>query len=202
MTVRKPQKPRSAKIHMSSTLRPYRRALSAAPATPNLADITTVDWSTVEPVDVLTGGFPCQDVSTAGRRAGLAPGTRSGLWSHMAHAISVLRPRLVIAENVRGLLSAPAHSDMEPCPWCLGDSGDVAALRAFGCRYADRRVMSPDAASSSGCRTQRKQPVHIIQIPRCWTSRQRGECQSTEVAGGRACLARRPQSHFHHVDVT
>lgn len=51
---------------------------------PNLGDITRVRWSDVEPVDVLTGGFPCQDVSHAGRRAGLAPGTRSGLWAQMA----------------------------------------------------------------------------------------------------------------------
>ncbi|MBK1785148.1 DNA cytosine methyltransferase [Prauserella sp. ASG 168] len=116
------------------------------PSTPNLADITTVDWSSVAPVDVLTGGFPCQDLSTAGRRAGLAPGTRSGLWSHMAHAIGVLRPRLVIAENVRGLLSAPAHSDMEPCPWCLGDSGDVAALRALGAVLGDLADLGYDAA--------------------------------------------------------
>ena len=46
----------------------------------NLGDITSIDWQTVEPVDVLCGGFPCQDVSTVGKRAGLAPGTRSGLW--------------------------------------------------------------------------------------------------------------------------
>lgn len=48
------------------------------PDVPNLGDITAVDWTTVEPVDVLTGGFPCQDVSHAGKRAGLRPGTRSG----------------------------------------------------------------------------------------------------------------------------
>ncbi|WAL41110.1 DNA cytosine methyltransferase [Brevibacterium sp. BRM-1] len=50
------------------------------PDAPNLGDITTINWRDVEPVDVLCGGFPCQDVSVAGRRAGLAPGTRSGLW--------------------------------------------------------------------------------------------------------------------------
>jgi len=52
------------------------------PDAPNLGDITTIDWGQVEPVDVLCGGFPCQDVSTVGKRAGLAPGTRSGLWAH------------------------------------------------------------------------------------------------------------------------
>ncbi|MGB3376828.1 MAG: DNA cytosine methyltransferase [Microbacterium sp.] len=74
------------------------------PDAPNLGDITTIDWRHVPPVDVLCGGFPCQDVSTVGKRAGLAPGTRSGLWSHMAEAIEALQPKFVVIENVRGLL--------------------------------------------------------------------------------------------------
>ena len=76
------------------------------PHVPNLGDVTAVDWSQVEPVDVLTGGFPCQDVSAAGRRAGLSDGTRSGLWSHMAEAINQIRPSWVVIENVKVLLSA------------------------------------------------------------------------------------------------
>jgi DNA (cytosine-5)-methyltransferase 1 len=60
------------------------------PDVPNIGDITTVDWSAVEPVDVLTGGFPCQDVSSAGKRAGLHTETRSGLWAQMARAIDEL----------------------------------------------------------------------------------------------------------------
>lgn len=61
------------------------------PGAPNLGDITTIDWRRVEPVDILTGGFSCQDVSTVGKRAGPAPGTRSGLWAHMAAAIDALQ---------------------------------------------------------------------------------------------------------------
>ncbi len=78
------------------------------PGVPNLGDITTIDWHEVEPVDVICGGFPCQDVSTVGRMAGLHPGTRSGLWARMAEAIDMLQPEWVVAENVRGLLSAAA----------------------------------------------------------------------------------------------
>jgi len=65
------------------------------PDIPNLGDITKVDWTTVPPVDVLTGGFPCQDVSLAGARRGMKEGTRSGLWSEFARAIEALqiRPR-------------------------------------------------------------------------------------------------------------
>lgn len=64
------------------------------PHAPNLGNITGIDWSTVPPVDILCG-FPCQDVSTVGKQAGLAAGTRSGLWSYMAAAIEALHPRLV-----------------------------------------------------------------------------------------------------------
>lgn len=54
--------------------------------------------------DVICGGFPCQDVSVAGKRVGLE-GERSGLWEEMRRIIREVRPRLVIVENVRGLLS-------------------------------------------------------------------------------------------------
>lgn len=104
------------------------------PDVPNLHDVTTVEWSTVEPVDILTGGFPCQDVSVAGRRAGMTDGTRSGLWSHMVRAIDVLRPGLVVIENVGGLYSARADSRVEPCDYHMGDAdggGHAVLLRAL-----------------------------------------------------------------------
>lgn len=116
---------------------------------PNLGDITKVDWADVEPVDILTGGFPCQDVSHAGRRAGLIRDgegrTRSGLWGEMLRAITELKPALVIAENVRGLLSAKADSDMEPCTWCMGDNG-AAHMRALGAVLADLADAGYDTA--------------------------------------------------------
>lgn len=56
------------------------------------------------PPTVLTGGFPCQDISVAGKGAGITEGTRSGLWSYFHRAISTLRPRFVVVENVSALL--------------------------------------------------------------------------------------------------
>ena len=114
------------------------------PGVPNLGDITTVDWTAVERVDVLTGGFPCQDVSHAGKRAGLKAGTRSGLWARMCDAIDALRPPLVVAENVRGLLSAEADSAVEPCTGCVGDRPGVS-LRALGRVLADLADLGYDA---------------------------------------------------------
>jgi DNA (cytosine-5)-methyltransferase 1 len=55
-------------------------------------------------VDVICGGFPCQDISVAGKGAGLA-GERSGLWSEIARLVSELEPRFVIVENVSALLA-------------------------------------------------------------------------------------------------
>ena len=54
-------------------------------------------------VDVLCGGFPCQDISLAGKGAGI-DGARSGLWSEYARLIGELRPRYVVVENVSALL--------------------------------------------------------------------------------------------------
>jgi DNA (cytosine-5)-methyltransferase 1 len=73
------------------------------PNVPNLGDITAINWHSVEPVEVLTAGFPCQDISAAGRRAGIENGTRSGLWTDIVAAVRVLRPALVFVENVAAL---------------------------------------------------------------------------------------------------
>ena len=119
------------------------------PDAPNLGDMTRINWSSVDPVDILTGGFPCQDVSHAGRRAGMIRDgdgkTRSGLWGDMRQAIDTLRPSLVVVENVRGLLSATVDSDVEPCPWCLGDGGGEPHLRALGAVLADLADVGYDA---------------------------------------------------------
>src|SRR3990167_1196298 len=67
-------------------------------------DIKTVDWSGVEPVDLVCGGFPCQPVSVAGKRKGTADDR--WLWPEFVRCVSILRPRYVLIENVPGLLTA------------------------------------------------------------------------------------------------
>ncbi len=101
------------------------KVLAARFGVPNLGDITTVDWTEVEPVDVLCGGFPCQDISNAGKRAGIT-GARSGLWSFYADAVRVLRPRYVYVENVGALVVRGLGTVL----------GDLAALgydASWGC---------------------------------------------------------------------
>lgn len=111
---------------------PCRLADVRWPDTPNLGDITKVNWANVEPVDIICGGSPCQDLSLAGKRAGMATGTRSGLWESMAAAIETIRPHLVVWENVLGALSGRAYSPVEQEPAMLGTGTTEPALRAAG----------------------------------------------------------------------
>ena len=76
------------------------KVLSAHHDAPNLGDIKKIDWTAVAPVDVMTGGYPCQPFSHAGLRKG--ENDERHLWPYIREGISVLRPRLVLLENVRG----------------------------------------------------------------------------------------------------
>jgi DNA (cytosine-5)-methyltransferase 1 len=60
-------------------------------------------------VNVITGGFPCQDLSVAGKQRGMGEGTRSGLWSEIVRLTRELRPDYVIVENVAALLAGPSE---------------------------------------------------------------------------------------------
>ena len=142
------------------------------PTISNHGDVSKVDWANVEPVDILTGGFPCQDLSLAGKRAGMKEGTRSGLWSEFYKAIEIIKPRLVVIENVRGILSATAHSELEQCAWCMGESGDgEPPLRALGAVLGDLADIGYDAkwhgvrASDAGAPHNRFR-IFIVAYPR------------------------------------
>lgn len=65
-------------------------------------DITQIDFTAVPKVDIITGGFPCQDISNAGRRDGIT-GSRSSLWKHYLRAIRDIRPEYAVIENVAAL---------------------------------------------------------------------------------------------------
>ena len=140
------------------------------PNVPNLHDVTQVDWKNVEPVDIITGGSPCQDLSTAGRRAGMTEGTRSNLWVNMLEAIAIMKPRLVVWENVQGALSAEAYSasDVEPGQGLLG--GGDGHLRALGRVLGDLTEIGYDArwttvrASDIGA-PHRRARVFLIAYP-------------------------------------
>lgn len=70
------------------------------PHVTNHRDVTTVDWDALPPVDIITGGYPCQPFSKAGRRKGTDD--ERHLWPHVREAIRRLRPRFAFLENVAG----------------------------------------------------------------------------------------------------
>jgi DNA (cytosine-5)-methyltransferase 1 len=74
------------------------------PEVPKHDDVRTFPPQGDYAVDLICGGFPCQDISVAGKGAGLA-GARSGLWYEFARIIGVVRPRYVVVENVAALLN-------------------------------------------------------------------------------------------------
>jgi DNA (cytosine-5)-methyltransferase 1 len=105
------------------------------PTVPNLGDLTAVDWSSVEPVDIVLGGYPCQPFSNAGKRKGTDD--ERHIWPWIARALGVLRPRYAIFENVGGHLRlgfdtvladlARLGFDVE---WCVVRASEVGAPHA------------------------------------------------------------------------
>jgi len=87
------------------------------PAVPNHGDLTLIDWGLVEPVDVLAAGYPCQPYSHAGRRKG--EDDERAIFAYIGDAVSVLRPRVCVFENVAGHLT-------------LGGPGVIATLTELG----------------------------------------------------------------------
>jgi DNA-cytosine methyltransferase len=119
------------------------------PNIPNFGDIKNVDWSKVEPIDILIGGFPCQDVSLAGKRAGMFENTRSGLWLEFYKAINLLKPKLIIIENVRGLLSANADNGIELGNRFVVEKSGQNPITAAGAVFSDLARIGFDAKWAS-----------------------------------------------------
>ena len=111
------------------------------PTVKRYGDICSIDGSELEPVDLVCGGFPCQDLSQAGKRVGIE-GTRSGLWFEYARLVGELGPRYVLIENVPGLLVSDAMrrviGELARC----GYVGCWRSLRAseFGASHLRKRV--------------------------------------------------------------
>lgn len=118
---------------------PFCRAVLAKnwPHVTRYTDVRALVGSTLPPVQVLCGGFPCQDVSAAGKRAGL-DGERSGLWFEFARLIAETKPRAVVAENVLGLVGRALDTVAGRLSE-LGYSVDVTRLQASDIGAPHRR---------------------------------------------------------------
>jgi len=125
------------------------------PGVPIFDDVCTLTKEALDErgiaVDVICGGFPCQDISLAGKGAGIE-GERSGLWSEYARLIGELRPRYVIVENVAALLSRGLDR-------VLGDLAEIGYDAEWHCI----------PASAVGAPHQRDR-IWIVAYPnsKCW----------------------------------
>jgi len=114
-------------------------------------DVRTVGADNLEPVDLIAGGFPCQDVSQQGQRAGIREGTRSGLWFEYHRIVCELRPRFILVENVTGLLTDGMGRVLSD----LAESGydaewTVLSASMFGAPHHRERVFLVAYPSSIG----------------------------------------------------
>ena len=121
-------------------------------------DITTFDGKPWRgQVDLVSGGFPCQDLSVAGKRAGI-DGERSGLWAEFARIIGEIRPRYVFVENVPGLLANEAMRRVLGDLSALGFNAEWECVRAsdVGAPHRRERVFILAMDDSRSERRQQK----------------------------------------------
>lgn len=120
----------------ASEIEPYpiRVTTQRFPRMQHLGDITKIDGGKIEPVDVITFGSPCQDLSVAGKRAGIHDGARSSLFFHAVRIMKEMReatngvyPRIVIWENVHGALSSNGGEDFRAILQALCEIADGGA---------------------------------------------------------------------------
>jgi DNA (cytosine-5)-methyltransferase 1 len=116
----------------------YCRAVLAQhfPDAERFEDVRDVGAHNLAPVDLICGGFPCQDLSAAGKGAGI-DGARSGLWSEFARIVRELRPRYVVVENVPDLLAGRGKRwDRAPIGRVLGDLSESGYDAEWACLSA------------------------------------------------------------------
>ena len=111
------------------------------PDVPIYGDISTIDFTRLEPVDILTGGFPCQDISCANPKGKGIEGERSGLWSYYTEAIRVLRPRYAVIENVPNIANKGLNIVLRDLAEIGYDAEwDIISARAVGACHLRRRL--------------------------------------------------------------
>jgi DNA (cytosine-5)-methyltransferase 1 len=154
------------------------------PEVPQYDDVRTLTSDTLArdgiAVDVITGGFPCQDLSASGAQAGIGKGTRSGLFRQMLRLAASLRPEFVIFENVSRFLSGPKEAPGEwfgEFLWSLAEIGYDAewfciTAASIGAPHERDRVWvvayPNEAQLERGCISRRIYAQHANFSDTCW----------------------------------
>ena len=130
--------------------------------------------------DVICGGFPCQDISNAGKRAGILHGTRSGLFYELMRVIRVVRPRYVILENVSAIVNRGLDTVLQEMAQA-GYDAEWACIRAsdVGACHRRDRWWCIAYANSSGlqrCRSECELQKSSEKIQTSWRCSHQLEC--------------------------
>lgn len=144
------------------------------PGVKSFDDVCAVGRHNLTPVDVICGGFPCQDLSMAGRGAGLE-GERSKLWFEYARIVEEMKPRFVVIENVSALLHRGFERVLEPlnksgydAEWSTlraSDVGQILGKDEFNARHRRERLFviawlrDPTKAGTVGKRLMPDKPT-------------------------------------------
>ena len=188
-------------------IEPYPRRVLARhwPGVPCYEDVRTLTGARLAAdgiaVDVICGGFPCQDLSLAGDLGGI-DGERSGLWSEIARLVGELRPRFVIVENVANLLSGPAE---QPGRWFGRVLGDLAKLgydaewenipaAAVGAPHRRERVWLISYPSGFGLEANPANRILCVEACRPWIDGHFGSMGLSRAWSGSRPLGARPFS--------
>lgn len=153
-------------------------------------DVRTWPQPDTERVDVICGGFPCQDISNAGLRAGIT-GERSGLWSEIVRIARVLRPQYVVVENVAALASRGLDCVLRDLAEIGFDAEwEVLPAKAFGSPQRGRTrlflVAYPEKVLGNGCEDYGERGIGgLVKIPQfrngsCSPSRYRSSWQDCQ----------------------
>lgn len=167
------------------------------PHVPRWGDVTTVHGADLPAADVIAFGSPCQDLSVAGKRAGMADGTRSALFheairiiKEMRHATRNAFPRLVIWENVAGALSSTGGRDFAAVLDALADCGAldiswrVLDARWFGVPQRRRRIFVVADFAGHGASEIHAEPEGVRWHPRAGRQARQGAAGGTADGAG------------------
>lgn len=152
------------RVIWQSEINPYASRVLAKhwPDVPNLGDVTTIDWSSVERPDLICGGFPCQPASGAGRQLGVDD--ERWMWPEFARCLRVVRPEWVLVENVPGLLTVNDGRAFSDVMGTLADLGydtewECIPAAAVGAPHLRYRVF---IVAHTNQQQLRQQPVAVL----------------------------------------
>ena len=160
---------------------------------PNHGNLKTTDWTQVEPIDILTAGYPCQPFSHAGSRKG-ADDERH-LWPYIKEIIGILRPRFVVLENVRGHFGLGFREVLSDLA-SIGYDARWTLIRASDVGAPHRRERLFILAYPNCSRCTRTEPSDI-QAQQPWDSSSHSY-EYTYTDGQRCCVGENHLNSFEH----